>query len=582
MKNVFILIFIAVSFSTILFSQTNNNTIITDAWQSGKTLPIEIGKQYQPELLKGIKNDNGYNVLIDIAHQCSFSYMWVLQPVLQQKGYRTVSSQASLHTVLDPNGKCRLRIPFDTKNKIYPFAWHPNFKYNVVITQQADPSSPIYTKEEQKALVKYVKNGGGLIILGNPIKNGGAANWSINELAKAFGAEFTDNHQEHNSIIYSTLSLDEKWEVIGKSKDGSAIQARKPFGKGRIVIGGSQFDLNFKLPKTMDEETKAKITKQKNKYLGDIMDWLCENQEPVGGEPRLPQNMGGGGAIYPELEGGTEGIVVFYAPNINPKLLECVEVEFPKITNRINQWLPSTPTKEPMYLILSAGNGGGWAVNAFKPKENGIISLNNMGVISIYAHELAHTLGGPANSKGEKAGNSPFHNQGEAHAGWFQGKIDAMYRPELLDKATKKCQEFYKTDKFKELDIIRYAQDKEYYNKFGKGADWQKIWCIWQMMDDTYGPTWYPRWKMTQYDRWENDPKRELTWNETIEDMSLAVGEDLFPFFNDLNTSLSRKEMGEIEYKNKKITLPKATIKIKMPGKVNLEDIKDYRNPLSK
>lgn len=70
-----------------------------------------------------------------------------------------------------------------------------------------------------------------------------------------------------------------------------------------------------------------------------------------------------------------------------------------------------------MYLILSAGDGGGWAVNAFKPKENGIISLSAQGLISIYAHELAHTMGGPRNVNDQMAGRSPLYEQGEAHAG---------------------------------------------------------------------------------------------------------------------------------------------------------------------
>ena len=49
--------------------------------------------------------------------------------------------------------------------------------------------------------------------------------------------------------------------------------------------------------------------------------------------------------------------------------------------------------------------GGGWAVNAYLPKEVGIISLSRQGVLSIFAHELAHTMGGPPNDKGELAGS---------------------------------------------------------------------------------------------------------------------------------------------------------------------------------
>ena len=99
-----------------------------------------------------------------------------------------------------------------------------------------------------------------------------------------------------------------------------------------------------------------------------------------------------------------DGFVVYYTPNMDEKLKQTVVTEMPRITKQIMAWHPSTPTPEPMYLLLAAGGGGGWAVNAYKPKENGIISTDIEGLIGIYAHELAHTLGGPANAKGEKAG----------------------------------------------------------------------------------------------------------------------------------------------------------------------------------
>lgn len=545
-----------------------SNQEITAAWHAGKTLPVEIGQQFQPELLN-LPNDNGYNVLIDIAHQCSFNYMWGLPDVLQSKGYRTISSQASLNTVLNPDGVSRIRIPFDTVNRIYPFAWYPNFEYDVVITQQGDSSSPEYTETECKALVDFVNDGGGLVILANPIKAEMMAPWSINRLAKAFGAEFTDAFQTFQERRYAGVNVDASWEVTGKGDAGSPIRARREMGKGRVIISSSlaDFSPSDKVP------TDA--------YVTESMKWVCENQSPVGGEPRLPQTMGGGGAIYPELEGGASGIIIYYAPNIDPKLLSCVEDEFPKITERILQWLPSDPTNEPMYLILSAGDGGGWAVNAFKPKENGIISLSNFGLISIYAHELAHTLGGPSNTDKVKAGESPMPNQGEAHAGWFQGKIDALYDTVLINRPTKQCDKFFSTPEFATLDIKRHANDETYRNEYKKGVEWHKLWYIWQRMDDIFGGAWYPRWRMIQHERWAGDPTRQLTWEESVEDMSIAVGADLFPFFISLKTSLDRPAMGEITYKGEKLTLPAIDIPIIAPGKVRTEPIADPKQPLA-
>lgn len=74
--------------------------IITEAWHSGETLPVEIGKKYPPAPI-AMTIDKGYNVLIDLSHQCSFNFMWGLPDMLHQKGFRSVSSQASLGSVLD-------------------------------------------------------------------------------------------------------------------------------------------------------------------------------------------------------------------------------------------------------------------------------------------------------------------------------------------------------------------------------------------------------------------------------------------------------------------------------------------------
>ena len=555
--------------------------LVTRAWHSGKTLPVEIAKQYPPRRIQCIRNDTGYNVLIDIAHQCSFLYMWNVPPVLHQLGYRSVSSQASLDTVLDSAGQSRIRIPFDPANSIYPFGWYPNFKYNVVITQQGDPNAPEYTDAECQALIDFVSQGGGLYILGVPTGRGAAEKWSLNKLAERLGGRLTSQRTQYRSNQYAVLSVSDDWEVSDRDSEGRAIRARREFGKGRVVLSGSLEELRIERPRGQNPDAAQRTNyEEKNNALRQTMSWLCEEQTPVGGEPRLPQTMYGGGAIYPELEGGTEGMIIYYAPNLNKKLIDCVEVEFPKVTRQILEWLPSDPTDEPMYLILSAGGGGGWAVNAFRPKENGIISMDEMGLISIYAHELTHTLGGPSNAQGVKAGESPFDNQGEAHAGWYQGKIDALYQESLREASVKNCQNFFRSDKFRQLDIKRYKYDTAYEEEMGKGADWSKIWYIWQRLDDLYGPTWYPRWKHTQYTRWADEPRRRLTFEESIEDMSIAVGEDLFPFFIELNTSLDRKEMGKVRFAGEELSLPPADIPVIAPGKVRLEPIGDYRLPL--
>lgn len=531
---------------------------ITAEWHAGRTLPLETGKLYPPQLLN-LPNDNGYNVLIDIAHQCSFALMWGLNGRFHEDGYRSVSSQASLNSVLDPEGKCRVRIPLDPENKIYPFAWYPNFKYNVVLTEQGDLNAQAYTADERKALAKFVKDGGGLIVLANPAGSKEKAQaWTLDSLLGEFGASMTGETERFENRNYAALNVGEEWDVLASGDKKLPVQARREFGKGRVVVAGAGGAVHF-------HGDNQEMNKQSADFLKTTLAWLCEAQKPVGGEPRFPQTMGGGGAIYPELEGGTEGMVIFYAQNQKPALLNTVEQKFPIVTEKVQGWLPSRATSEPMYLILSAGDGGGWAVNAFKPKENGIISLSDAGLLSIYAHELAHTMSGPDSDAGKLGGATPFAERGEAHAGWFQGKIDAWFDSTRRERPNRNVLEVFNDKGFMEKDP----------------ADWGKTWYIWQKLDDRYGPTWYPRWRWIQHTRWQEDPGHNLTWEEMTEEMSVAVGEDLFPFFRKVGIKLDRPVMGKVSVNGEEYQLKPAPIEATAPGKVNIDDIGDYKKPLT-
>lgn len=546
---------------------------VAEYWQTGKTLPAGVAIQYQPELIN-MPQDKGYNVLIDVSHQCSFASLWGLGGRLHELGYRSITNQASVNTVLDPEGFCRIRIPYDTENKIYPFAWYPNFNYNVIITEQTDLNAQHYTDKEIKAMVDFVKDGGALVIGAVPVGEQEKLDaWALNQLVGEFGAKLTTESDKYRGMDYAVLNVNDDWTVVAKGENGKCVIAQREFEGGKVTVLGHVDAIRTK----GDDEAYNQESKQ---LLDTLLAWSCEGQDKQEGEPRLPQPMGGGGAIYPELEFVSGDIVVYYTENQKQELIDVVKNEYPRITELVQSWIPSKPTKEPMYLILSAGDGGGWAVNAFKPKENGIISLSAKGLISIYAHELAHTMGGPRNVNDEIAGRSPLHEQGEAHAGWFQGKIDAVYDSTLIPLGVKNSLAFYNSPRFGKVDLVKYNADPEYQEKVGKGADWALTWYIWQMMDETYGNTWYPRWRWIQYNRWKDEPQKQLTFEETFEDMSIAVGEDLFPFINSLGVSLSRKNMGTVEYNGEKITLKPARVKAKAPSRIVLDPIGDYKQEL--
>ena len=289
--------------------------------------------------------------------------------------------------------------------------------------------------------------------------------------------------------------------------------------------------------------------------------------------------MWGGGGIYPELEDNFNNIVFYWAANQKEELLRTVNVDVPKAQEFIQQRLPSKPTAEPMYLILCAGSGGGWAVNIYRPKENGIISLDPFGILSIFGHELAHTMHGPVNDEGEVAGISPIPNRGEAHAGWYQGKVNALFKEELLNESNRNCNTMFDFDPDgNALDLATHYENEALTKEWGKGKDWVKTWYIWQKLDDRYGPEWYPRWKYVQHTRWKDNPDHRLSWDEMVEDWSIAVGEDLFPFMRKLGTSLEKERLEEIEFRGETIKLEIAPIEVTPGGNVRIEPISQFVN----
>ena len=539
--------------------------------KAGETLGPEMAAQF-PLREQRVRNDKGLNVLIDLSHQANFFTMWSLPKMLRRWGFRACGSQASLDTVLTAGKLSRIRISAGERR---PFAWWPNPRYNVVITFQSDPRAQVYMPEEIAALKEYVRAGGGLVILGGqPSRSQEIEAWPLNKLAGEFGAGFLRETDAFDGVTMPVLKLSQEWEACSSGSDGKPVIARRQWEKGRILIVGSS-----KYLESMKDESSDSSSPESRRAASvtELITWVAAGTPPASGEARLPTEASGGGPIYPELTQRVGNVVVYYAKNQKAELLECIAKDMPLIKSKVEGWLPSLAPDEPMNLILSAGGGGGWAVNAYLPKEVGIISLTKEGVLSVFAHELAHTMGGPPNDEGKVAGQWPDGNQGEAHAGWFQGKAAALPTGKRVSHQPNKLFEFDKEGNALDLAL----SSDEIREKWGKGKDWTKIWWIWQKLDDRYGPTWYPRWRWVQHTRWRNQPDHQLSWDETVEDMSIAVGEDLFPFFRKIGTTLTKERFAQAVFEGKTMDLPVAPLKVTPAGPVRLEPIGNYKEPLT-
>ncbi|MEO2003920.1 MAG: hypothetical protein ABGY41_07450 [Candidatus Poribacteria bacterium] len=517
--------------------------------------------------------DNGMNVLLDHAHQFQFFGAWDVPPAIRAGGFRVVSSQATLDSVLAAGGTSRVRVRQGDRR---PFGWWDNASYNAVVTYQVDPNAQPYLPEEIAAVRAFVEQGGGLVMIGGGRPSEEAAErWPLNAVAAEFGARFTHRRATVRTPVddiaaalspppdadAGVVQVSDAWEsLLG---DGDSVVARREFGKGRVLVIADLEMLKW---------TGVPDAKVNADFLRFALDWVTATAVPAGGSRALPREAWGGGAIYPELEASVGQVTVFYARNQPDWMLGVIRDDMPDVQRKIESWLPSAPSDEGMHLILSAGAGGGWAVNIYTPKEVGIIALDTEAILSIFAHELAHTMDeGPPGADGKIGGRMPWPYS-EAHAGWFQGKVEALRTRERGGhdpNLTLNDDPGHNTVDLAALE--NHGPDN--------AIAWRKLWWVWQKMDDRYGPTWYARWLWVKNTRWGATPEKALSWTDLVEDMSIAVGEDLFPFFRAIGTTLDREQLGGVEFLGDDLSLPTAEIELTDGGEARLEPIGDYRAP---
>ena len=85
------------------------------------------------------------------------------------------------------------------------------------------------------------------------------------------------------------------------------------------------------------------------------------------------------------------------------------------------------------------------------------------------------------------------------------------------------------------------------------------------------------RWLWVKNVRWQSDPDRRLSWEDVVEDTSIAVGEDLFPFFREIGTTLQKERFPNVVFMGRTIELPVAQISATPSGPARLESIGDYK-----
>jgi len=504
----------------------------------------------EPQPLAVGAKDNGLNICLDSAHQFLFFWHWTVQDNMRDSGFRVTGNMQVLNKTLVPGKLSLMRTQEDHdfhKQLHREFMLLPNPEFNVVITYQFGGYQD-YTPDELAILRKFVNDGGGLLIFGEAPADTNRV-YPAQKLVAEFSAQFSDHQtsgqwkiEKHPctknftqtrpvSIAYKTIEIDAQWMPLVQGADGGVLLAVRNFGQGRIVLCANDYlRLSGKKPDDADVQP-----------ILDMAQWAAKGKKPIGGDRGVPWEYGGvGGAIYPGNREEIAGVTVLYADNQQQKVLHTIRERTKEVKALLDRMIPSPQrSADEFYIIPAAGAGGGWAVNVYTPRSASICcnDENIDDLLSIMAHEIAHTMTGPAASDGSTNGMPPEEGQGlfsEAHAGWFQKKVTHELGIESQAHDLKDLALIDPT--LRELDLRHIPKDKTLWA-------WKKIWFIYSILEAQFSEQFYANWMREIHEYCKDKAKfHQLTWQETLVTLSHAVNADVFPLFAAFGTAVPPPE----------------------------------------
>lgn len=493
----------------------------------------------EPQPIAEGMEDNGLNICLDSAHQFLFFWHWTVQDKMRNAGFRVTGSMQVLNKTLEPGRLSLMRDQVDhdfDKNLERKFLSLPNPEFNTVITYQFGTYQE-YTAEERTALKDFVYSGGGLLIFGEaPTYR--FEDYPAQQLVSDYGAKFlqvktkgpwrvvdhfcTKNYPltMDSEINLKTIDVDDNWTPLISSEKGNVILAIRRYGNGYIVLSADPY-------LQMQGQSAENVDIQ---FISDLVIWASRGKKPIGGNRRVPWEYGGvGGAIYPGNREEVAGITVCFADNQQDKVLFTIRERTQEVKQLLDRMIPSPPrAKDEFYIFPAAGAGGGWAVNVYTPRSASICcnDENTDDLLSIMAHEIAHTMTGPAASDGSANGMLPEEGQGlfsEAHAGWFQKKITAELGIKSMSHDLSDLAIIDPT--LRELDLQNIPQGNTFWA-------WKKIWFIYSILEYQFGESFYSKWMQAIHEYCKERPKFfQLSWQESLILLSEAIGADVFPLF---------------------------------------------------
>lgn len=311
------------------------------------------------------------NVLIDLGHEFTFMCdAFLPNAYLLPYGYEVTRSFAFLHPAM-LNG------------------------VDVLVIHQATTAVP-FTSEQIAAIQEFVRNGGGLLLIGNksvwksspffPDVKG----YPLNDLSEAFGVTFGDGHGtppfrthpheitqgvtivDNQGLLSGLLKVDKTSTVIVTDSTGRPVCAVKEFGSGRVVT--IAMDCFISSPYSGKPLVNVGFIQQMFKWLSFGKTTRWSNHTPPS-------------RILPERRLVQGNVTLYYSEALGRRATFLLEI-FPTVYNSLARMMGLEPVGQFTVIALATG-GGGYSGG----QELGIgVLAKDSAVVMVLAHELTHSF----------------------------------------------------------------------------------------------------------------------------------------------------------------------------------------------
>jgi len=406
--------------------------------------------------------------------------------------------------------------------------WGTLHKYDLrnanLLILQSGASPCLYLPEDIKAVEKFLKEGGGVVVLGDYAVFSGQDEYQLNALAGHFGAEFID--QRAKKPLKSCGALDDEeiesyspriiklrrsigWEILVEDAEGHVVMARRAVGKGKLVVASRSLcgrkpdasdPINDKWWKPLLQEVSA----------GKKVD---ASRRPRG---QMPENK----TERERLPIQCSDYMKSYADAIYGVYDECFPV--------IQEVMGVPPSKGMLTnLILLPTGGGGFSSGSSIGLAAwwGGFPEKKYGMVELISHESTHSWVHPF--------AEPMWNEGIAtYVGILVGR-----RLGLEEDANRTLEGWIRGARRHDPDMKKYdlAHGKDVPHVVGMA---KPMWIFEQLSKEK--PDIVARYFQAKRRLATRDKIKQYTADDSVAVLSVAMGRDLFGWFRSLGITVDK------------------------------------------